>query len=319
MGASDAGRIERVVLCGAGAVGAAFAERLHDHDPALLAVVASGERRARLAAQGVTVNGRRLALRVVGPGEAGPPADLVLVAVKQHHLAEAVEELRGHVGAGTVILSLLNGISSEGILEAAFGPGKVLPAFVIGNDVQRDAQVVRYTRFGQLVFGARSNDPADPRVARVKALMDAAGIPCRVPADILREQWMKWMLNVGVNQVSAVLRAPFRAFASVPEARDLFRRAAGEVVALAGREGIALAPADVERALEILGTLAPEAKTSMLQDVEAGRKTEVEIFAGEVSRLGRRHGVPTPVNDLLGELIAALEATAAAANAGAGG
>jgi 2-dehydropantoate 2-reductase len=304
---SETARIARVVLCGAGAVGAAFAERLHDHDPALLFVVASGERRARLAGAGVTVNGRRLALRLAGPGEGGPPADLVLVAVKQHHLAAAVEELRGHVGPGTIVLSLLNGIGSEAVLGAAFGAEKVLPAFVIGNDVQRDGQVVRYTRFGELVFGATSNDPADPRVVRVKALLDAAGIPCRVPADILREQWMKWMLNVGVNQVSAVLRAPFRPFASVPEVRDLFRRAAGEVVALAGREGIALAPADVERALEILGTLAPEARTSMLQDVEAGRKTEVEIFAGEVSRLGRRHGVPTPVNDLLGELIVALE------------
>src|SRR5574340_26394 len=273
--------LERVVICGAGAVGSAYAALFHDLDPSKLAVIAGGERRARLEREGLTVNGRRFAVRCLAPGEAATPADLLLVAVKQHHLAQAVADVRGVVGEGTLILSLLNGISSEGVLAAAYGAEKVLPAFVVGNDVVREGTSTRYTRLGQLVFGAPSNDPADPRVEAVAALLDRARIPWVVPADILREQWWKFMLNVGVNQVSAVLRAPYRAFA-LPEVQDLVRRAALEVVALSGHEGVHLAPGDVERIFPVLATLGPGGKTSMLQDVEAGRKTEVEIFAGAV-------------------------------------
>jgi 2-dehydropantoate 2-reductase len=304
-------RIQRVVLCGAGAVGSAYAARLHDLDPAGLAVVAGGERRARLEREGITVNGRRIPLRCVSPGEPAPPADLLLVAVKQHHLAAAVEDVRSAVGDRTIILSLLNGITSEAVLGDAFGPARVLPAFVVGNDVVRDGASTRYSRIGRLVFGAPSNDPADPRVVAVKDLLDRAGIPAVVPADILREQWWKFMLNVGVNQVSAVLRAPYGAFA-LAEVQDLTRRAALEVVALSAREGVALAPADADGIFPILATLAPDGKTSMLQDVEAGRKTEVEIFAGAVVERGRRHGVATPVNEVLLGLIGAIERLAGA-------
>jgi 2-dehydropantoate 2-reductase len=305
-------RLEHVVVCGAGAVGSVLVARLHDLDPACVSVLAGGERRERLLREGLTVNGWRLGVRCVAPGEPGPPADLLLVAVKHHHLDAAVEDVRPVVGEGTIVLSLLNGVTSEGILGRALGTEKVLPAFVVGNDVVREGTRTRYTRLGQLVFGAPSNDPADPRVVAVKDLLDRAGIPNVVPADVLREQWWKFALNVGVNQVSAVLRAPYGAFGAVPEIRELTRLAALEAVAVASKEGVPLGPADVERIFPILATLAPGGKTSMLQDVEAGRKTEVEIFAGTVVELGRRHGVPTPVNDLLGRMIRALERLAGA-------
>jgi 2-dehydropantoate 2-reductase len=299
-----------VALCGAGAVGGSYAERLEALDPALLTVIAGGERRRRLEGEGLTVNGRRFPVRCLSPGEPSSPVDLLLVGVKQHHLAAAVEDARGVVGGQTIVISLLNGISSEAVLGRAFGPEKVLPAFVIGNDVLREGARIRYANIGRLVFGAPSNDSADPRVRAVKDLMDRAGIPCVVPTDILHEQWFKFMLNVGVNQVSALLRAPFGAFGRVPHLRELIRQAALEVVALSGREGVELAPEDAERIFPIVAGLDPAGKSSMLQDVEAGRKTEVEIFAGTVSALGRRHGIPTPVNDLLGKAIAALEGLA---------
>jgi 2-dehydropantoate 2-reductase len=97
----------------------------------------------------------------------------------------------------------------------------------------------------------------------------------------------------------------------VPEIRELTRLAALEVVALSAHEGVSLGAEDLERVFPILESLAPEGKTSMLQDVEAGRKTEVDIFAGTVVELGRRHGVPTPVNDVLGRMIHGLERMAA--------
>ena len=296
----------RFVLCGAGAVGSVYGSRLLALDPDGVAFVADEERLTRYSREGLFVNGRRQNFRLLPAGEVGPSADLLLVAVKQHHLAAAIEAVRGYVGPRTLILSLLNGISSEGILGAAFGSEKVLPAFVVATDFVREGRDTRFTSLGQIVFGAPSLDPADPRVLAVEDIFRGAGIPHKVSPDILREQWWKFMLNVGVNQVSAVLRATYGAFA-VPEVAALARAAMREVIAVSACEGVPLSDEDVERCFPILASLAPEGMTSMLQDVEAGRKTEVEIFAGTVVSLGRAHGVPTPVNELLGQLISALE------------
>ncbi len=299
-------RLDRVLVCGAGAVGSTYAAKLFERDPTCVSLVAGGERRERLRREGVTVNGRRYDFQLLPAGETGPKADVLLVAVKQHHLAAAIEELRGYVGPDTIVLSLLNGISSEGQLAAAFGAEKVLHAYVVGTDFVREGVATRYTSIGRIVFGAASKDPGDARVAAVRALFEQGGIPHVVSPDILRELWWKFMLNVGVNQVSAVLRAPYGAFA-LPEVGALARDAMREVVALSAYEGVPLSEADVERCFPIFATLAPEGKTSMLQDVEAGRKTEVEIFSGAVVALGKKHGVATPVNGLLGRLITALE------------
>lgn len=300
-------KIETIALCGAGAVGSVYAEKLHDLQPSAFTVIAGGARRVLLEREGLTVNGRRFPVRCRAPGEAGLPADLLLVAVKRHQLAAAVADVSAAVGAETIVLPLLNGIGAEAALAAAFGGDKVLHGFVVGNDVVRDGTRTRYTRIGRLFLGAASNDRGDARVLAAQALLERAGIPNVVPEDIHREQWWKFVLNVGVNQVSAVLRAPYGAFAAVPEVRELTRLASLEAAGLAAREGVALGPDDVERIFPILATLAPDGKTSMLQDVEAGRKTEVEAFAGTVVELGRRHGVPTPVNTLLLRMIVALE------------
>jgi 2-dehydropantoate 2-reductase len=300
-------RLSSVAICGVGAVGSAYAFRLHALDPSLLTVVASGERRQRLQREGLTVNGTRFEVRCVGPEDEAPPAELVFAAVKQHHLEAAIADLKTVVGERTILISLLNGVTSERILGDAFGAEKVLPAYVVASDMLRDGGQTRFTQIGQLVFGALSKDPGDARVLAVKELLERAAIPTVISTDILRDQWWKFMLNVGVNQVSAMLRAPYGAF-SVPHVQALVRRAAHEVIAICEREGVSLGPEDIERIFPILAGLSPQGKTSMLQDVEAGRKTEVESFAGAVSEMGRRHGVPTPVNDLLGEMIRAMEA-----------
>lgn len=293
-------------MCGAGAVGSSYAAKLFEFDPASVWLLAGGERLARLRCEGVTVNGRRYDFQLLPAGESAPPADLLLVAVKQHHLVSALEEIRHSVGPDTLLLSLLNGISSEGILAKAFGPEKVLHAYVVGTDSVREGTATHYTSIGRIVFGAASRDATDARVAAVRELFERTGIPHVVSPDIVKELWWKFMLNVGVNQVSAVLRAPYGAFA-LPEVGELAKDAMREVVALSALEGVALSEDDVQRCFPIFASLAPEGKTSMLQDVEAGRKTEVELFSGAVVALGRKHGVATPVNELLGRLIAAIE------------
>jgi 2-dehydropantoate 2-reductase len=122
-----------------------------------------------------------------------------------------------------------------------------------------------------------------------------------------RTLWWKFMINVGMNQASAVMRAPYGVFQTSQDARALMRALMQEVIALAQAADVNLSEADIEDWCAILQTLSPKGKTSMLQDIEAGRQTEVDVFAGKVVALGRERGIATPVNAAMLHAIRVLE------------
>jgi 2-dehydropantoate 2-reductase len=298
--------IKKVAILGAGALGAYYASRFHAAGFKTV-LVASGMRGERLHRDGLSVNGEQLILPVVNGKKQQPPADLVLVALKHHQLSEALPDLRPLVGPETLILSVLNGLDSEEVIGEVYGAEKILYCVAVGIDAVREGSAVTVANEGRLLFGEARNTPASARVRRVQAACDRAGLAWETPADMLRTLWWKFMVNVGVNQASAVLRAPYGVFQRSVEAREVLTELMGEVIALAGPAGVDLTAADLAEWERVLDRLAPEAKTSMLQDVEAGRKTEVEIFAGKVVELGRQYGVHTPANRLMLHLLRVIE------------
>jgi 2-dehydropantoate 2-reductase len=235
------------------------------------------------------------------------PADLVIVAVKYHHLDDAIRDMRNRVGAETAVISVMNGIESEERIGAAYGMEKVLYAVSVGIDALREGNRVNYSNQGKIFFGEARNAFLTDRIKRIQALFDRAGIIYETPPDMMRVMWWKFMINVGINQASAVLRAPFLAFQTSKEARDLMESAMREVIMLSEKAQVNLTEDDIKRFNEILLGLNPQGKTSMLQDVAAGRKTEVEMLAGKVIALGRQYNVPTPVNQRLFDLIKEIE------------
>ena len=298
---------ERISIIGAGAMGAAYASMFHDMNPGCVFFHAGGQRYRRLREQGVIVNGRPFSIPVIKPDDNVPPSDLVLVAVKNHHLPEATKDMRNAVGEKTLFLSVMNGIESEVQIGAVYGMEKVLYAVAVGIDAMREENVVTYSKKGKLYFGEASNTSLSDRVKALQALFERAGIVSEIPEDMVRTLWWKFMINVGINQASAVLRAPYGVFHSFPEARELMESAMQEVISLAGKAKIHLVEKDLEDWHAFLSKLPPNGKTSMLQDVEAGRKTEVEIFAGKVLSLGEQYRVPTPVNQTLFRIVKVTE------------
>jgi 2-dehydropantoate 2-reductase len=299
--------IKKVYLIGLGAIGGTYAGRIQENLPGCLHVIANRDRAGRYEASGIRINGSIVAFDYVYPDEVKERADLILIAVKQHHLMQTIEDIRELVGQDTIILSLLNGISSEEIIGGIFGMDKLLYSFCVGTDATRTGTGINYGNIGNIIFGDRNNSETSQKVKAVREFFNKTHIPCKVPANILREQWWKFMMNVGINQISAVLRAPYGVFQLPGPARDLMFAASQEVLDIAVKAGILLNREDLEKYAKILETLSPQGKTSMLQDVEAGRKTEVEIFAGTVIELGRKYDVATPVNHVLFKLLQALE------------
>lgn len=279
-----------------------YAQAMASSDDVEVSFLADESRAGRLRREGVTVNAAPLSLPV-NALEPGTPADLLLVALKHHHLTAGIELARRYVGEKTVILSVMNGIESEDSLGDAFGREKVLHCVALGMDAVRESNSVRYTRMGRLRIGRGFPEAKPEYLEKVKNLFDRTGIAYEVPEDILKALWNKFMLNVGINQLSAVLGARYGLFQSEDSAKRLLRSTMLEVVAVAEAEGVDLHAEDIEPWFEIVGTLSPQGKTSMLQDIEAGRKTEVEMFAGTVVSLGKKHLLPTPLNEALLEMI----------------
>jgi len=299
--------IRSTVVVGAGAIGASIAARLLDAGHSV-SVSAGGERAARYRREGFAVNGRQYFLPVAD-GHGALPADLVIVAVKNYSLDEAIAEMRPHVGTGTVVVSLLNGVDAVPKLRGEFGPDAVPYGMIIGIDAHRRGNEIQYSAKGQIFCGyeAELAQRNAAKLVRLDRLFRESGIIVRVPDDIVREIWFKFMINVSINQGSAILGARYRIFQTSPHATALLERTMREVIALSQHMGTGLAEADIARALAVLNTLGPEGKTSMLQDVEAHRRTEVEAFAGTMVRLAGAAGVDVPVNAMLYEAIRAVE------------
>lgn len=297
----------RIDLVGLGAVGASYGARLLQAGEDVRVVV-DPVRATRYGDAPTIVNDETVPFPLRSAAD-DQPAELVLVCVKRAHLDAAIAQLRASVGSGTIVVSLLNGIDSEEVLAAAFPQARVLLAVSVGIDAVRDDRRVRYTSLGRIVFGEPTNGPVpSSAVAAVAAVLEHAGIAHEVPADMQRELWWKFLVNVGVNQVSAVLKAPYRVLQQPGSpARDVMVAAQREVLAVARARGIDLGEADIERWLTVLAGLGPDSYTSMAQDALAGRPTEVESFAGAVIDHGRRTGVPVPVNQTLYGLLRAAE------------
>jgi len=299
--------ITRIVIVGAGAMGAVYAANLAQAEGLSVAFHARGPRYERLRTQGVTVNGARLDIPVIHPDDPADPAHLIVVAVKDRDLAGALPDLRNVVGEATLFLSVMNGLDSEAAIGAAYGGSRVLYAIAVGIDALREGGAVTFTTSGKLIFGEADNRTLTPRVRAVQALLDRAGLAYETPDDMIRMLWWKFMVNVGVNQASAVMRAPYGIFHTSPEAQALMEALMREAITLAQGEGVDLREDDIAAWYRYLNTLSPDGKTSMLQDIEAGRPTEVEIFAGKVVALGQAHGLPTPVNQTVLRIIRVLE------------
>lgn len=302
-------RIEKVTLIGLGAMGAFFAPRLFAGlKEGNFRVLAEGERKERLQNKGVTINGVNYKFPIVEPKEQKDPADLIIMAVKDTGLEQAIKDIANQVGEHTLILSVMNGISSEEQVAAVYGWEHVLYSFMRVSIVMKDDVTDYDPDRGCIHFGEKRNEVLSERVERVRSLFDRCGISYEIDEDMIHGLWFKFMCNVGENMTCALLGIPFGTYRTTEEANVIRRAAMREVAAVAQRLGIDLGEAEIEEQEKIIMNLPPKNKPSTLQDLERGRRTEAGLFSGTVIRLGEELGVDTPVNRVLYNGVKVLEA-----------
>lgn len=292
----------KVRLCGAGAVGLTVAHKLKDVSD--FRIIASGGRLDRYKRDGFLFNGKKEELSLISPDDADK-ADLLIVAVKNFHLSKALEEIAPFVSDDTMILSLLNGIDAERVISERFGAAKVLYSFITDlSATHENNSTVCFSDGGIIIFGEKDNSISE-RVKKIAGLFDDAGQRYMIPADIMHEKWWKFTLNCCFNTLSATIGANYMAMSENAYLVRAVRMIANEILSVAKAEGVSLSHDDVDLVIKMVLSHHDKGKTSMLQDVEAGRMTENDYFLGTLSRLGRMHGILTPCSDLAYNLLEA--------------
>jgi 2-dehydropantoate 2-reductase len=230
-----------------------------------------------------------------------PPAlagvDVVLVAVKAYDSVAALRPLRDVVRPDVPIVSLQNGIEQVAGVDAALGSDRPMILAPTTEGAFRDAAgEIRRIGSGTTILGWAGGRKGAFDLASFVALLLKSGFEAREASPIEPHVWAKLVANVAINPITALARQPNGYVVEHPAARGLAVALAREAAAVASAEGIALPFEDAgEYALAVARETAAN-RSSMLQDVERMRRTEIDALNGAIVRLGRAHGIATPEN-----------------------
>ncbi len=232
-------------------------------------------------------------------------ADLVLFSVKSQDTEATGRELAPHVRRDALIVSLQNGVDNVDRLRRAATLDPIAAVVYVASSMPAPGRIKHAGR-GDLVIGdmpGRTAPARDTALARVAAWFDAAGVPCRVSPDIEADLWIKLITNAALNPISAAVHATYGDVVSLPEARETVRQLVLECVAVARASGVALPDTDFVQMNWSFAERVGAVYASTAQDLERGRRTEIDALNGFVVRRGLEVGVPTPVNQSLLALV----------------
>ncbi len=226
------------------------------------------------------------------------PVDVVLQSVKLYDLAAAAQQMLPMVGPDTMVVPVQNGVTAPDEIGAVVGPAHVVAGVVfVSSTVVAPGVVECKSEMNSLVFG-ESDGRASPRVAAFREVCRGGGIDARVSDSLQTEQWRKFVPVAGLSALSCLSRQPIGPILEDRKLRALYRQAMTEVVALATAQGVTLEAGIVDAVLAAAQRYRPDAKVSMLADLEAGKPLELDWLSGYVSREARRLGVSTPFHDV---------------------
>lgn len=229
--------------------------------------------------------------------------DLVLITVKAHSTREAAHEVVPLVGTSTLVVSLQNGLDNGEVLERAFGSRAVVGVPVLGATYLRPGEV-RLSGLQEVALGSLSGHLG--AAIRTGEVLSDCSIPTRISAAIRSEVWMKVLVNASVNPLTALVRQENGHLLRHKELISLCRSLCHEGASAAEANGIDLGGVDpFERAMEVVRATSGN-RSSMLQDVERGRWTEIDQINGALVLAGESKGVSMPVNKAMWQLVRSL-------------
>jgi 2-dehydropantoate 2-reductase len=225
--------------------------------------------------------------------------DVVLLCVKLWDLEAVAEHIRPIVARQTAVIPLQNGVDAAERMIRILGDAAVMGgvAFVTGTIIAPG--VIRQTgTYQRMTFGELDGRRSE-RGQRLREMCEAAGFEGVLSSDIRVPLWEKFILLVPLSGLNALTRVPLGTWRDDPDLLALYEAALRETVAVGMAEGVRLPPDSVEKGVAMMRSMPPYHMTSMGNDLLRGNRLELPWFAGKVVELGRRHGIPTPVNGFI--------------------
>jgi len=299
-----------ILVMGAGALGSVFGgllakagHRIH--------LTGREEHMRAIALDGLTVTGlfgsahvRDIQTATCAGEYEGREFDAILITVKSYDTAQAAAAVKGLAGPDTAVVSLQNGLGNYETLEAEFGPERTLAGRVIfGARIVKPGQVDVTVYAEPVMLGGPADIFCYDRAEELAAEFTRAGIPSQPTHEITKYIWAKLLYNCALNPLSAVLNVPYGGLLTHECSKAIMRRTVTEIFAVAMASGVELFWHEPEEYIELLfGRLIPDTAahhSSMLQDIKAGKRTDIDALNGAVVRMGREHGIETPINEML--------------------
>lgn len=298
--------IRKTAIIGMGALGLLYGKQIQDFaGKGSIVFAMDHERYIRNQQVEYFINGEEQEFELVDAASA-EPVDLVIVATKYSGLKAALETMNNLVSNDTIIVSVMNGISSELIIADNFGDKNLVYCVAIGMDAMRDGNSLQYKNKGKLQIGITKQYQVEA-LDRLRSFFDRIDLPYSLEDDIMHALWGKFLLNVGINQTCMVFDTTYEGVLTSPDIMKTMTEAMQEVITIAEAEGVKLTQSDLNRYIEILHTLKPDGYPSMRQDALAHRKSEVDLFAGTVIKIAARHQLSVPVNTFYYQRIQEIE------------
>ena len=229
------------------------------------------------------------------PAEVGP-VDVILFMVKNYDTLQAAEQIRPLVGSDTAIIPFQNGVEARAMLSNVLGARHVLGGVAfIPASIQEPGVIKHNAELAKLVFG-EFDKQITPRALSFLDALEKAGVTGEIPADISMVLWSKLMFLTSMSAINCITRQPVGLVQSDGETIALYMDAMREVAAVAVAHGVSLGEEAIANNMALAKSFPPNNKTSMFQDLEAGRRLEIDYLSGAVVRLGREKGIETPIH-----------------------
>lgn len=298
--------IKNVFFLGIGAIGAKYASQFYDKSPENVYVIVDENRKKKYESEGVFVNNKEYKFKYITTPDPNISVDLIILGVKSNNLEESLVFLKPFLQSDTVILSLLNGITTVDKINEGLQTDQALYSIVY-MDAVKNGNKITYNHPGKFVFGESFNYSLTQRVLAVQHFFDIYGINYEVPEDMILSLWRKYLINVVGNQLTFILNVGYEGLQDNPYILNLVQLVGEEVIRVANAKNIDLAQIDIDNMIKTMRMLPGKAMTSMHQDRLADRISEVDIFAGEMINIGKEVGVSTPYNNMMYNLIKGYE------------
>jgi 2-dehydropantoate 2-reductase len=293
----------RIAIMGSGGVGGYVGGRLAAAGEDV-AFIARGAHLAAIRERGLRIESAlgdltlSPAAATDDPATVGP-VDLVIFAVKLYDTEAAAEAARALVGPATGVVTLQNGVDSVAVLSSVLGAGHVIGGVAHIASTIAAPGLIRHTgTLARLQVGELEGGHSE-RVAALSEALDRAGVDHQVSDDIARDIWAKMVFLATFSGLTALTRLPIGPIREDPETRALYEAGLTEALAVAHARGIAL-PADfVARTLTRTDQLPAAMKSSLLHDLENGRRLELPWLSGAIVRMGAELGIATPIHGFI--------------------